>query len=692
MTDDNDRHSSPFHDGELEAQRRIGAAERVNDRATVSIRDEMPDQHRVFFTGLEYVFVGSADREGCPTASVLFGARGFMSSTDPRHLRISALPRPSDPLHANLSVGARIGVLGIDLTNRRRNRMNGMVVLVDDDGFELAVNQSFGNCSQYIQIRDIRPDQGGVAIQQTVATDFDSLDVETEELISRSNTFFVASCAPDCEGGTSYDCDVSHRGGRPGFIEIGPNHITVPDFSGNSFFNTIGNFLLNPKAGLIFADFATGDIVLLWGTVELLWENERIESFKGAKSAWRLHIRHGRRIRAAAAPLIGATREYSPNLLSIGTWQEAAEVVICRPRRSSFRRFRILAVIDEAKDIKSLLLEPRDCHAKPSFRPGQYLPIRVCRSKDGKPLLRTYSLSSAPGSTPLRITVKRVRANAAGPDGVASNYFHNTLRIGDELEAMAPTGNFVFNTHQRRSAVLLSAGVGITPMMAMAHAAVENSRRAGGTHPMIWFVHAARRSDERPFAQELRQLAAHSSKNLYLHFAVDRVVRNDVPGVDFHSEGPVTIELLKTILPFDDYDFYLCGPGPFMQAIYDDLTSMGISDARIYAEAFGPASLKRRSEGPPPVFDCQAETTVVFQRSGVTASWPQDAASILDLSERLGLALPFECRAGLCGTCRQPLLEGKVEYEPAPAATTLENEMLTCCAKPKPGQRLVIDA
>lgn len=651
----------------------------------------MPDQHRVFFAGLNYVFVGSTDREGWPTASVLFGARGFISSPDPRRLRISARPQPFDPLGENLSLGARFGVLGIDLTTRRRNRVNGTVVVIDDDGFELTVNQSFGNCRQYIQVRDIHPNQGGVSAQQEVEKDFESLDAEAEELLLRSDTFFVASCAPGRDGSSSYDCDVSHRGGKPGFIEIGRNHITIPDFAGNSFFNTIGNFLLNPKAGLIFTDFVTGDVVLLWGTVEMLWENERIEAFKGAKFSWRLHVTRGRKIRAAAVPLIGAMREYSPNTVLTGTWQQAAETLAHQKQRSGFRRFRVKAVINEAIDIKSLLLEPCDGFGYPSFRAGQYLPIRV-RLKDGqKPALRTYSLSSLPSATPLRITVKRIRENAVSPGGLVSNYLHDTFRAGDEIEALAPTGNFVFDTSQRRPTVLLSAGVGITPMMAMVHAAVEDRSLTGQQHPTIWFIHAARRSSERPFAQELRMLAERYPETVRLHFAVDHIDRKDVFGVDFHSEGPVTVELLKTILPFSDYEFYLCGPGPFMQAIHDGLLDMGISDARIHAEAFGLASLKRRIERAPAPLDFQEATTVVFRQSAITASWPQDATSILELAESLGLALPYECRAGLCGTCRQPLLEGEIIYELAPAASTPENEALICCAKPKPGQRVVVD-
>lgn len=321
MTSLSDSSSSPFHRGEIDVQQRVGVPARMSDRAKVSIRTWMPDQHREFFAGLEYILVGSSDGAGWPVPSLLFGPRGFVSSPDPGRLRIDALPRTFDPLGGNLSIGASVGILGIDLTNRRRNRMNGTVVAIDEKGFELAVVQSFGNCAQYIHTRDIHPardvppDHAGPGEMEA----FEVLDEATRELIRRSATFFVASCAPGADG-SSFDCDVSHRGGKPGFVDVAGNQITVPDFAGNSFFNTLGNFVLNPRAGLLFVDFATGDAVVLEGTIELLWDDQSVQGFEGAERAWRLHITAGRRVRAAATPLVGEVIDYSPKALATGAW------------------------------------------------------------------------------------------------------------------------------------------------------------------------------------------------------------------------------------------------------------------------------------------------------------------------------------------------------------------------------------
>ncbi|UFW88447.1 pyridoxamine 5'-phosphate oxidase family protein [Bradyrhizobium barranii] len=324
MNIDSGESSSPFHQGEIDVQRRVGVAERMNDRGRGLIRTKMPDQHREFFSGLEYIFVGSSDQTGWPNPSVLFGSRGFVSSPDPQRLRIASLPHSFDLLSANLSVGASLGVLGIDLTNRRRNRINGTVVAIDESGFELAVVQSFGNCPQYIHTRNVRPTKNRTpdCIGPFKVETFELLDEDTRQFVGRASTFFVASCALNKDG-TSFECDVSHRGGKSGFIDVADNQITVPDFAGNSFFNTLGNFSLNPKAGLIFVDFVTGDILSLLGTIELLWDDQSIGAFKGAQRAWRLQVFHGRKVQAAASRLIGELVEYSPKVLSTGTWQRS---------------------------------------------------------------------------------------------------------------------------------------------------------------------------------------------------------------------------------------------------------------------------------------------------------------------------------------------------------------------------------
>jgi predicted pyridoxine 5'-phosphate oxidase superfamily flavin-nucleotide-binding protein len=309
---------SPFHAGEREAQLLAGVRDRAERAGQRAIRDYMPEQHRTFFAQLPMLLMGSVDSEGCPWASVVAGRPGFISTPDERRLHVAAAPLFGDPLGSTLAVGADIGALGIELHTRRRNRVNGQVTARDARGFEISVAQSFGNCPQYIQTRSGVPtsdiDHPGVA---RPLAQFDTLDATTHDLIAGADTLFIASAFTDGPGG---GIDVSHRGGKPGFVRIdGGRTLTIPDFAGNSYFNTLGNLALNPRAGLLFIDFHDGSLVYLTGTTEILWEGPEVQSFHGAQRLLRFHLTEGRRVQAAL-PLRWTFGEYSPLLARTGDW------------------------------------------------------------------------------------------------------------------------------------------------------------------------------------------------------------------------------------------------------------------------------------------------------------------------------------------------------------------------------------
>jgi predicted pyridoxine 5'-phosphate oxidase superfamily flavin-nucleotide-binding protein len=268
---------TPFHRGELELQERAGWREKLARGAIRFIRDYMPDQHREFFTQLPFVAVGMLDAAGNPWAGVLTGKPGFISSPDERHLDIRAVFAPSNPL-ANLArPGSNIGLLGIEFHTRRRNRANGVVEIGPPGALRVRVNQSFGNCPQYIAIRDLefRPAEAA----DTLATERAALSARAIELIRASRTLFIASAARPDAGDPRDACDVSHRGGEPGFVVVsddGPRtRLWIPDYRGNNFFNTFGNVLRHPRAGLAFADFARGTLLMLTGAAEVVWEESR---------------------------------------------------------------------------------------------------------------------------------------------------------------------------------------------------------------------------------------------------------------------------------------------------------------------------------------------------------------------------------------------------------------------------------
>ncbi len=293
----------PFHRDELAAQALAGGG-----AGRAPIRPYMPDQHRAFFTGLPYLFVALADTEGWPVASVLSGQPGFLQSPDPVTLHIAGVHDAE-----GIAAGRDVGLLGLDLTNRRRNRANGHIAAADARGLTVRVAQSFGNCAQYIQTRQ------PTATPRTPAPveRLDGLDDAARALIAEADTFFVASRSrPDA--GTAGGLDMSHRGGRPGFVGIDANTLAIPDFRGNRFYNTLGNLLGEPRAGLLFIDFAAGDLLQLQGRAEIDWTTGSAGP-EGAERLWRVRIERGWR-RRGAFPFAWTFGDYAPTTLKTGVW------------------------------------------------------------------------------------------------------------------------------------------------------------------------------------------------------------------------------------------------------------------------------------------------------------------------------------------------------------------------------------
>jgi predicted pyridoxine 5'-phosphate oxidase superfamily flavin-nucleotide-binding protein len=314
--------SSPFHEGELAAQRRVGVLEKMAPHGRRAIRSFMPDQHREFFAQLPFIVVGMVDRDGRPWASVLTGRPGFMAAPDDRTLTIAARPLPGDPLAGSLAVDAPIGLLGIELPTRRRNRANGRVTRVTEDGFALSVRQSFGNCPKYIQTRLPEPiEPPPVPSAPRIA---DGLDDNDRALIATADTFFIATAHTAAEAGLAGGVDVSHRGGRRGFVRVERGRLTAPDFVGNFYFNTLGNLMVEPRAGLLFPDFASGDLLYLAVTGEIIWDGPEVDAFLGAQRLTRFEVSHAIRL-PGALPFRWTAPEFSPVLERTGIWQEAGK-------------------------------------------------------------------------------------------------------------------------------------------------------------------------------------------------------------------------------------------------------------------------------------------------------------------------------------------------------------------------------
>ena len=319
----------PFHAGERSVQERVAVRDRLAAVGRHAIRDFMPDQHRDLFSQLPFVIAGTVDAHGQPWASVLAGPPGFIASPDPRRLEVHARALAPDSLRQTLEAGAPIGLLGLEPHTRRRNRLNGIVAEVTDAGFSVRVQQSFGNCPKYIQAREARYVEKVVTEQGTHRGK--SLDDAARQLIRRADTLLIASAYPALAGDPdhAHGVDVSHRGGNPGFVRIDPDgSLTVPDFVGNFFFNTLGNLESNPRAGLLFIDFECGDLLYVAVDANIIWGGAEVEAFAGAQRLLRFRVRET--IRAEALlPLRWGEAHSSPFLEPTGAWpspEQASEL------------------------------------------------------------------------------------------------------------------------------------------------------------------------------------------------------------------------------------------------------------------------------------------------------------------------------------------------------------------------------
>ena len=672
---------SPWHVGEIKLQEHVGVAERMEAFGRRVIRREMPDQHRQFYQQLPFMLYGAVDANGDPWASVLEGPPGFAHSPQPGVLHFDSLPGADDP--AQVAQGAALGFLGIELHSRRRNRLNGHVGKLTANGFDVTVDQSFGNCPQYIQLRQFQSVPLADPAQR-IAEHLDSLDDAARAMIAAADTFFVASYV-DIDGERAVD--VSHRGGQAGFVQIQGNRLTIPDFAGNLHFNTLGNLLVNPRAGLLFIDFGSGDLLHLTGRTEIILEGPQVEAFQGAERMWTFEVERVVR-RPAALALRWRFDGVSPNSLMTGTWEQAAARLQAQALGDRWRPLRVVRIEAQSRNIRSIYFEPADDAGLPVFQAGQHLPLRF--TIGGENHIRTYSLSSAPSDDFFRISVKR--------EGLVSSHLHDQLKVGDVLEARAPQGHFTVAPHERRPLVLLAAGVGITPLLSMLREVVYQGLRTRHIRP-TWLFQSSRTLDDQPFRAELDQLLETAGDAVRVLRLLSQPEEGLLEGEDFDLSGRIDTGLLKNILEVEDYDqldFVLCGPGSFTQGLYDSLRELDIRDSRIHAETFGPSTLRRRPDPDAVVIEQPPAATtsvaVVFQRSAKEARWQPDGGSLLELAESRGLRPEFSCRGGSCGTCKTRLVSGQVNYPQALAEIPDVGEVLICCAVPAQGsQPLVLD-
>lgn len=666
-----------WHAGEKAIQENAGVADYMVEFGRRVVRDYMPTQHRDFYAQIPFIALGSVDGAGDPWATLAIGQPGFISSPTAQSLHIDIPRDPSDPASEGLRAGDAIGLLGIEFHTRRRNRVNGVLGPSSDNVVHFDVDQSFGNCPRYIQLRDYEFAHNPRELFAGETEEKTRLDRTVRRMIETADMFFVASYV-DRED--RRQVDVSNRGGKPGFVRVSEDGtLTIPDFAGNLFFATLGNILVNGRAGLMFADYENGDVLQMTGDATVILDSPEIAAFQGAERLWTFKPRRVVFRRGALALRFSSRQDgASPASLMTGDWQQATDRLRATELANTWRPFDVVEIVEESATIRSFRLQPADGIGLLPHQAGQYLPIRLTVDGADKPAIRTYTLSVAPSDHSYRISVKR--------DGTVSRWLHDNIKVGDVIEARGPAGDFTIDPTLERPAVLIGGGIGMTPMLAMLRHIVYEGRRTLRLRPTV-LVQAAHSKSDRAFVGELQDLEEAAGGAV-------RVLRilgdasDAEQGADYDAEGRVDVALLSRFMPIEnaDDDFYLCGPPGFMQSIYDDLRASGIPDRCIHAEAFGPASLARTGDGPadtpsrrPP---SSVPVHVVFTESLKEARWTPESGTLLELAEARGLTPEFSCRAGQCGTCRAKLLSGAVTYVAEPNADVADDEVLICCAVP----------
>jgi ferredoxin-NADP reductase len=348
--------------------------------------------------------------------------------------------------------------------------------------------------------------------------------------------------------------DASHRGGDPGFVRVeGPRRLVFPDYAGNKHFNTLGNLLLDPRAGLLFVDFERGSLVQMTGHASIDWDSPEIAGFPGARRLVRFELDEAV-VLEDALPL---------------RWGSSGEGV---------RDLRVVAKLRESDDVTSFVLESRDDGPLPGFSAGQHLPIEFNLPSLAAPAARTYSLSGDPARSQYRISVKREDR------GLVSRHLHDHVEAGQIVSSRVPRGEFVLHLEHPRPVVLVSAGVGLTPLVSMLHAlAARNEPRP------VWFVHGARDGRHHPLSEEVRRLTD-AAPHLHQHIAYSRPREQDRLGHDYDAVGRIDGQALEDLLPDLDADFYLCGPVPFMASLQQGLEDRGVAPESIHSESFGPSA------------------------------------------------------------------------------------------------------
>lgn len=570
-----------FHEGEKEIQTRVGVRQDLEYWGARAIRPFFPEQHRTFFSQLPFIILSARDEDGLPWVTLLTHNNNeqweninnasllqpFISSPEETSLHFSASAITGDALESALVDGAEVGLIGIELESRRRNRANGVLSNVSHNSMTFDVTQSFGNCPQYISERLLQ--SVNVDPLQINTSRHQSLTSPMKHWIEQSDTLFIGSGFEKTgiidtaeDGNISYGMDASHRGGSAGFVSIvDDNKLVLPDYAGNNFFNTIGNLIKDPRVGLLFIDFETGSLLQISGRATIDWDSQEVKKHAGAHRLIIIEID-----KIVQLDNVLPLRWHLPSGIKNGL------EVISKTKESDDVISFELAARDLSKDDKTPL---------PTFRAGQHLPISLTINNplndsldaQSQKIERTYSLSNSPFDHHYRISVKREN------QGIASQYLHDHIQVGDVIEAKKPKGDFLIK-FPTRPVVLISAGIGVTPIMSMLHSLVTMNMTS-----TIHVVYAARHGANAPLLLEMKTIEQ-TNNNVSLAIAFSQPNDKDVLGTHYDKAGRIDESFLKEHITDLSANFYICGPTNFLTTVLSSLEALSVERHFMHFESF----------------------------------------------------------------------------------------------------------
>ena len=661
-------HYLSFHQGELDVQAMANESAIALRNGQVISSNILPGA-MPFIAQQNMLVVSSVDQKGLPWSSVLFGTPGFIKATNSGALLLDTskmLINEHDPLWRNILHNAQVGILAIELSTRRRFRVNGRIQNISKEGqcadceaasltnqlFEITVQQAYPNCPKFIQRRNLKIEEHSYLEVLPKPLMGNELTPELIDVISQSDSFFVSSASLTKEK-NEHNVDASHRGGFPGFIKVLSNsRLLIPDYQGNSMFNTLGNIHVYPKAGIIIVDFDNSRVLQLSGNANILWDQQDDTNHSsGTKRFWELSVEKWQETKIPKG-VNWNFQDYSPHNpreLKVKELEVKGEIKSAIDANGRMA-LRVSQVTKKTKRINVYQLQAQEGTVLPAFEAGAHLPIEVTLD-NGKNVMRHYSiLSSSQENRFYEIAIQNEEQGRGG-----SKALHQQLRLSRVVNVLPPKNEFSL-TPNNQHVVLIAGGIGITPILSMLRELVDKNAS--------FEIHYTAKSEaELAFKKEVQALAG--SKAHFYTSQGKQVKRLDLQYLIKNSHAHSHV--------------YMCGPIRMISQVRELATEHNWPESHVHFESFGAASQPN---------DKAIEISLKKSNQVIMVDPNQ---TILDALMDKNISVPFDCKRGECGMCATTVLSGEADHRDVYLNKTEQAQQVCVCVSRAKGEKLTLD-